>query len=63
MPSALGQWKLEIAKVTPNAAKLTMPKSLFQNYDLYDGIMSYLSYRLDTSIQQSQCLGQPKLNR
>ena len=51
MPSALGQWKLEITKVTPNAAKLTMPKSLFQNYDLYDGIMSYLSYRLDTSIQ------------
>ncbi len=51
MPRALGQWKLEITKVMPNAAKLTMPKSLFQNYDLYDGIMSYLSYRLDTSIQ------------
>ncbi len=51
MPSALGQWKLEITKVMPNAAKLTIPKSLSQNYDLYDGIMSYLSYRLDTSIQ------------
>lgn len=51
MPSALEQWELEIAKVMPNAANLTMPKSLFQNYDLYDGIMSYLSYRLDTSIQ------------
>ena len=51
MPSALEQWELEIAKVMPNAANLTMPKSLFQNYDLYHGIMSYLSYRLDTSIQ------------
>ena len=51
MPSALDQWKLEIAKVMPNAAKLTMPKTLFQNYDLYDGIMSYLSYRSDTSVQ------------
>ena len=51
MPSALEQWELEIAKVMPNASKLTMPKSLFQNYDLYDGIMSYLSYRSDTSIQ------------
>lgn len=51
VPKALGQWKLEIGKVTPNAAKLTMPKSLFQNYDLYDGIMSYLKYRSDTSIQ------------
>ena len=51
MPSALGQWKAEIGKVMPNAAKLTMPKELFQNYDLYDGIMSYISYRSDTSIQ------------
>lgn len=51
MTSALEQWNLEITKVTPNAAKLTMPESLFRNYDLYDGILSYLSYRSDTSIQ------------
>ena len=38
-------------KVIPNAAKPAMPKSLFQNYDLYDGIMSYLTHRSDSSIQ------------
>ena len=51
MPKALEQWKLEMEKVIPNAAKLAMPKSLFQNYDLYDGIMSYLTHRSDSSIQ------------
>lgn len=51
MPKALEQWKLEMEKVIPNATKLAMPKSLFQNYDLYDGIMSYLNHRLDSSIQ------------
>ena len=51
MPSALEQWELEIVKAMPNATKLTMPQSLFQNYDLFDGIMSYLNHRLDSSIQ------------
>ena len=51
MRIALDQWHEEMLKETPSISKLTIPKTVYQNYDLYDGIKAFLEYRSDTTFE------------
>ena len=51
MGIALDQWHEEILKEKPSISKLTIPKTVYQNYDLYDGVKAFLKYRSDTTFE------------
>ena len=51
MGIALDQWQKEMLKEAPSITKLTIPKTVYQNYDLYDGVKAFLEYRGDTTFE------------